>query len=475
VRGGLIVLLGEGVARASSIAGFLTIAGLLGPENYGLAAVALLAVTAVESVAALGLGHALQASADRERAAKAALALALLVGGAGTLALFVLADPIATVLGETEATPLVRAVAPLILLTRWNDVRRATLEAELRFGRTAVAGASGALLGTAAGIGAAALGAGPLSLVILPLSRETFRSAVLLFGGGPLRPAFDRPAMRSLWQVSKQLLAGSVVIFLYTNLDDAVTSRYLGSAALGIYVFAYQISNFPVYFITHTLDRVLLPTWMRLRDDATRWGAGYVQSLRLLAWITGTIQITVAFHGPRALDLLYGDQWDDAAGALIVLAFYGLFRAVGATCGSVFLSAGKAHLVRRIAEVQLAVMVPLLILAVSRGTVAHVAASVTLPLAGATIVALKLAADVVGVPAVQMLGGVTEAWFIAVVGGVVGTVLASPIETPWLALCLGVAASGMVAVSYGLVRLRPELTTLVSSVARTHRPDPSRT
>lgn len=414
VGGGLWALGAQGTSAAATLIGVALFAALLEPRDFGLVAIATVTLEAATSGLSFGIGQIVQAIGADEDVDRTALSLALVVGAATGLALWFAAPWLSSFLSTESATPFVRALAPIILVRRWSEARRGMLDRDLRFRYTSVAQGVGAVSGLVIGVAVALTGGGAWALIAqLVVSEFVFATLLSTGGSGTRLPGYDAGAVRKIWTFAKEFIGNAVVVFAYNNLDDAAVARIAGAANLGFYSVAYRIANGPTYLFSRTAGRILLPAFVRLRNTGRQWGDPYLGAVAVLSGVTGPIMFGLLIHGPAILETAYGGRWSASYLPLRVLALYGLFRAVGATTGTVFIADGDPGLVRRIAQWQTLGMLVAIVPAVSFWGIAGAAVAVTAPLMVASVYALLRTADVVGVRPAQLFLRIGTLWSVS--------------------------------------------------------------
>jgi O-antigen/teichoic acid export membrane protein len=131
----------------------LLLARLLGPESYGLVALA-------ATIALLGqslLGETFSQALIQQKALAPAHASSLfwILLGAGLIATvlqIVLADSVAAVFAEPELGPILRALSPLLFIAALQAVPAALFKRELKFRALAAAFVNGTVFGGIAGV-----------------------------------------------------------------------------------------------------------------------------------------------------------------------------------------------------------------------------------------------------------------------------------------------------------------------------------
>lgn len=380
-RDATYVFAGEIIQRGSQAVTFFVLAGILSPREYGLAAVATVALAAIALLFMLGLGSAAIALGANAARDQTALGGGLFLGVTGFACLQAVAGPVAGLLGAAEAEALVRSVAVVLLVQPYTDVRNSLLERDSRFRLTATAQGLGAVLGAMGAVALALAGAGGLALVAQVVIMQVTRLAILAsVRHGERRPAFHRAEMGALWRYSRELLASQALLTAFFNADNAVVGRLAGATQLGLYTFAFSLANLPVLVIAHSASRLLFPRYARQVHADEPLLPLYDVTLRLTTWVSALPFFALAINGPLLLDLLYGTtRWEGAYRAFQMLCLYGFLRSAGVAPGTVFNALKHPDVNRRILQWQVlafVVVAPATMLGGIEGTAAAVTALV---------------------------------------------------------------------------------------------------
>lgn len=465
-RGGIALVAGQAASRLATTAGVLVLAGILTPRQFGVVAIAAFCIAAVNSVLAIGVGSAMLVLPHTDDLDRTSLTLSTVIGAACCLVVVLAAPGLAALLGDPRATPYLQALAPTLLLSRWTEVRRAMLERQLRFGQATAIEAGAAIAGVVTAVVSAKAGSGAWALVHQELVYEGVMAAAFTFHrAGSRHLGLSVPEASRLWGYGRHLLVNSVLLFAYSNLDNAAVARTLGTTSVGLYTFAFSVTNAPVYLLTHPVNRAMLPAYAALRQAGRDWGQVYLRMLRVVSWVAATVMLGILVHGPRVLTEAYGSRWAASYGALRVLAVYGLARSVGATTGPVFMASGQPWLISRIAFWQTLAMLAGIVPALHVFGVEGGAVAVTVPLMVATVYALERSGRILGRPRWSIAVTVLTIWSAALVVNL----LAVPV-TAALPGWAGLVAGGLFVVAgslaYGVVFLRPDMAMLVRHLRR---------
>lgn len=354
------VALAQMTSRLLSFVTTLILARLLSPSAFGLVGTALLAIAALQYFQDIGFDAALIYRRDEiEDASHTAFWMVL----ASSLVIFLLteaaAPAIARLFRQPEVTPVLRVLALAIPISSFGRVPYILLNRELDFRRRLLPELAASVLGNGTAIFLALRGSGVWSLVWGQQLLRVILATGLVWFFTTWRPRlrFSTRLARELFGYGKHIVSSQTLIFLITNVDNAVVARYAGQAALGLYSFAYNISNTPATQITSIISQVMFPTFAKLSGNAAETRARYYLTLaRYVTWITVPVAFATIFFAPEFILGLYGTEWAGAVLPLQLLAVYGLIRSVAANMGSVFRAMGKPHWLTAIAAWRLAIM-----------------------------------------------------------------------------------------------------------------------
>lgn len=365
------VTLAQLASRGLSFVTMLILAKLLTPSIFGLVGMAGLAIAALQYFQDAGFDAALVYRREEVEAASHTAFLVVLASSLVIYLVAVLAAPLVAAFFREEAvTPILRVLALSIPISGLTRVPYTLLSRDLNFRRKIMPELLANVIGSSLAIGLAFNGAGVWSLVWGQLTRAGLATVFVWFVTA-WRPQlrFNPRLAREMFHYGKHIVSSQTLIFLITNVDNAVVGRYVGQAALGFYQFAYNLSNTPATQITSIVSQVMFPTFAKLSgvEVGQMRARYYLTTLRYISWITIPTAIAMSFFAPEFIIGLYGTTWAPAIVPLQLLAFYGLIRSLAANMGSIYRAMGKPEWLTYIAIWRLATMLLLLYPAVLWG------------------------------------------------------------------------------------------------------------
>mgnify|MGYP005852038547 CR=1 FL=1 len=338
----------------------LVLAKLLMPADFGLFALATLIVNAAAIFRDAGLAQSLvYQRGDRPIAANTAFILVLVTGFLLGGTLFAAAGLVARAFGEPAILGPVRVMAIALIPGAAANVHLALLDRNLRFRSRAVPEVSGALSYMLLSIGLALRGYGAWSLVIGWVASQVVSSvSAWLVSGWRPRLEFDREEARVIVGYGKHLMVASLVVFAFFQVDNAAIGKWLGVTALGFYNLAFTVCHLPATNLGHVVNRVMFPTYSKLRDDLPEMNRVYLRTIRYISVCAVPAAAAIFLLSDPIIRVFYGEKWIPAIPLFRVLSVYGLLRSIGCTGSAVFMSTGHPGMVRLVSTIQLLVVLP---------------------------------------------------------------------------------------------------------------------
>lgn len=339
----------------------IVLARLLAPDAFGLFALGTMIITALTLFRDLGFGQALiYHKTDVQKNAETTFLFSAIFGISAWIVIFFISPLLAMVFGGPALIWPLRVMSFSVVLSSFATVPSTLLEKELEFKRRALPELTMGLTYAAVSIALAYKGYGVWSLVIGHIASTAMASAVAwtVAKWKPVASFHKESAKRTL-SYGKPLMAATVLFLAFFYIDHAAIGRWLGVTALGYYSLTYTICNLPATNITHVVNKVMFPTYSKLNDDMAALRRAYTRTVKSISMLSFPVAIWLALVANDFVIGFFGTKWSPAIPIFRVLAFYGMFRSVGATAGNIFLALGQPRWVYRLNCLQLAIAVPL--------------------------------------------------------------------------------------------------------------------
>ena len=332
--------LAASVQAMLSLAILAVLSRLLTPADFGLAALALIFVTA-----ALALGHRNIGSAIvrhpglTDRHVAAGLALSAAAGVLLAAAVWALAPAAARLVGEPAAIPVLRTLSLAIVISGLGTVPEALCRRRLRFKALCAVEVSAQALGYGVvSIVLAAQGFGVWALVWGIVIRHAVHAAAA-FAVAPRLPwpGLTRRAAGEVLRGGAGFSSISIFALVARQGSHLIVGSGLGMAALGHYTRATALASLSDY-PGRVLGGVLFPAMAQRHDRSDRLAPVYLHGVEMTAFLALPFGLMLAVCAPEIVALVLGAQWDAAVPAVRILAV----GAVAGICGLVNMPVASA-------------------------------------------------------------------------------------------------------------------------------------
>lgn len=177
----------------------------------------------------------------------------------------------------------------------------------------------------------------------------------------PYRPRLCLTEWRVIFSYSKWLLLTNVLLFLRRQTDRIVIARFAGTAPLGIYAVAFEISNLPTTELLMPIRRALLPGYAKLNNDPEALARGFAQSLSVLMLVISPAAAGLGLVAGPAVSILLGGNWTEAVPVIQILAVYGIAQVGAGNLETMFLAIQRPRVVTAVNAICAVALIPAMI------------------------------------------------------------------------------------------------------------------
>lgn len=340
----------------------VVLARLLTPEQFGVYAVALTVQAVLMTLADLGLSADLIRHSNPERRAPTVGALGLLSGSLLAVVMAASSPMLATMLGSPDSAGVLAVLSVTLAFAGAGVVPFALLQRQFRqktlFGIALVDFVVSTVITVAlvmAGWGAMGLAVGRVVAQLVTL--------VLQFRLAGVRPSYriDRSVARSVLHFGAPIAGANMLSWALLNLDNVVIARVAGPTALGFYVLAFNISNWPMSVIGQVVRSVALPGFAR--HQGAQSGAVLSRGAAVTWGLALPAGMALAVLAAPLVHLVYGSKWDESAPVLAALGLFGALRVVFDLVVAFLLAQGASMKVLLIQVLWFLTLIPAMIIA----------------------------------------------------------------------------------------------------------------
>jgi O-antigen/teichoic acid export membrane protein len=322
------------------------LARILGPDSYGVVALALPFIFFANMLADGGMGTALVRRANPSREVESTVFwLSTAIGVAIAVCICLAATPVSELLRQPRLAPALIALSPILVLCSSLAVANARISRARHFALFAVGDCLSVVFSSAAAILAALHGLGAWSLVIQQLTLWTTKAAWLL-SASRFRPTFVCSP-----RLAKELLAfglnnvgANIADFLGKSAPALVIGAQIGVIAVGQYSMAYQLVRIPDLVLSGPLFLATFTAVAALAASPKASADLTLRAHRLVASAMAPLFCGLAVVADLLVGVFLGPKWQGAAEVLAALAPAGFFLCFYAISGAVLLGLGRSDL-----------------------------------------------------------------------------------------------------------------------------------
>lgn len=302
----------------------ITLARLLGPDNYGVYGIGMVVLTFAAFLSGNSFSYILMLQ-DRidDEDVRFAFTWQVLAGAGCALLMAATAPWIAQFFGDARVEPMVRWMAIACLLLALTGPATSLLQRDLNFR------ALGLIQLVSYGIGYLGLGV-PLALAgwgAHALAGACVAQAgVAMVASYAVRPHPVRPLLRhrlasETLDMGRTVFLTNVVNWLLTNVDRLLIGRVLNAQAVGLYSVAYNLATIPNTLLIGALQPTFLATGARLQNDPRSLAQAWLTMLACIVVFVTPVSVVMALLAGDLVQVLYGPAWQDAGWVMAVLFF----------------------------------------------------------------------------------------------------------------------------------------------------------
>jgi O-antigen/teichoic acid export membrane protein len=451
-------------ARLGTLGIGIALARLLGPEEFGTYAVALVALMAAVSFNELGVSLAIVRWPDDPAKIAPTVATISIVASTIVAAVsFLLAPAFATAMGDPDATGATRLLALIIIINGFVTTPAALMQRQFMQGKRAIVDQVNVWVGAILSILLAIAGLGAVSLALGRLAGAAASGVLFVrFSPLPYRLGLDRRHVRPLLGFGLPLAGASIVVFAVSFADQLIVGHVLGATALGFYVLAFNLSSWPREMLSLPLRLVAPATFAALQHKPATMRRTLRGTLGVLSAVTFPICLVLAGAAEPVIRIVYGAAWAPAADALLWLAILAAFKIVFELAYDYLVVVGRGGAILKVQMATLVALVPAVYYGAEESGIAGAAAA-QVAVAACVVLPLYLAVfSRAGLTPANILSRTWLPMLIALIVGVTALEIAERITSDIAAVLLA-GMIGAVALAGLLYRDRKEIQQLRGS------------
>ena len=339
----------------------LVLARLLSVEDFGVVGYALASIAFLDIASDLGMAEAVVFHKEDSKTNSTAFWVSIGIGFFLFALSWFIAPLLAIYFKDERVIPVFRAITLTFPITALGSTHEALLRKQLAFGKTAMPEFLRALTKGIISVILAFMGYGVWSLVWGQVG-GTLVASIVLWIITPWRPSFqfDLPKATALITYGLKYIGTDVLSVLLLNLDYLLIGRYLGAAALGIYVLAYRVPELLILQFARILSKITFPIYTKMRDIPGGMARGFGKATSYVSLITIPMGLGMMVIARPFTLVFLTDKWENAIPVMQGIAIYCLFLSLIHNTGSVYKALGKFNVMTWIGVTRLLILFPAL-------------------------------------------------------------------------------------------------------------------
>lgn len=177
----------------------------------------------------------------------------------------------------------------------------------------------------------------------------------------PYRPKFSLAAKSELFHFSKWLFINNLLFFFNNQSANFILGKVSGANALGLFTLAYEISSLPSTDLVAPINRAIFPGYAKMAHDLEMLRQGFLNVFAAIAIVALPVCTGIALVADPLVHVMLGEKWLAAIPLIKILAIAGLTQSLQTNKGSVYLALGRPKIITLLAALHATVLLPALV------------------------------------------------------------------------------------------------------------------
>lgn len=343
------------IMRGIGFISTVVMARLVLPEDYGIVAMAMLAVTTLHTFVDFGAPTYLLRKDSVERdEINSAWTFNVLDGCAAGFLLFLAAPLAASYFNEPRVTHVLWVLAGCSALGSFGNIGMVLAQKAYNFRLEFTHQIICKILGVLATV---------ISAYWLRDYRALVTGIVVSYASGlilsyvmhPYRPRFDTSRIADIWGVTRWLLFAGMAGHLLRKGDELIAGRLGTAAEFGAYNVGSDLGQMPAGEAGPAMVKALMPVLSTMADDAQRLGSATTKTIGAVATVALPIGVGFAAVAGPATDLILGGAWVAAVPFVAMFSLVSALRSLVNPFHTLMVVLGRTKFINQLVWTEFAV------------------------------------------------------------------------------------------------------------------------
>ena len=343
----------------------IILARLLGPEPFGLVAIAIFVQGLGNLFAEGGLGSALiQAQDISQQDIRSVFSSQILIGLIITTVVAATAPLLAAFFKEPNATLVIRVMALSFTLQAIGQTASALIRRNLDFKKIQIISLVSYVIGyLGLGLPLAYLGYGVWSLVAAQLTQVGINAFATFFSNRHAILPLVSPKKCRFLRFGAAITLNNITSWSIGCIDTAIVGHGFETVILGVYNRVFNLVNMPMYSVVSSMQSVLLSAYAKSQTNQQILQRTYLASVTLMALIFFPVYGAMSAVPDLLMLGLYGESWQAGIPLVMPLGLAMAVNAMLAMAGPLLTGIGRPQMELKAQMLTLLFSIPTLILA----------------------------------------------------------------------------------------------------------------
>ena len=324
----------------------LVLARMIGPEEFGVVALAMVIISMATIFATMGFGASIINSRELDpRAVNTIFILNIVIGLLLTLMGILFAPLISRFYGSEQLESVLRVLSVIFVFSTAQSVQHSLLNREMKFRQLAKLQVITGTFSGIVGIAMAYQGMGVWALVGQALI-SSVATTLFYWYLSPWRPglSFSVESIRPHWKYSSKLFMASILDNLYQRFDVILFGRIFSLSVVGNFNRARSFNRLIVRNSSQSIMKVLFPYISKWQGNLEELRRVAKKGLHVISFLSFGLIAVFASCGNDLIIFLYSAKWADTVPIFYWLVLGGFAYPLSALLVNVIRGNGNSKL-----------------------------------------------------------------------------------------------------------------------------------
>lgn len=342
----------------------IILAGIIGPEKFGLIGMITLFVTIGSTLIDSGMSTSLLRTKDVTNKDYSTIFVTnVVVSFFVYILIFFIAPFVANFYNQPILVSVIRVYCLGFIINSLRSIHNVKLIRELRFKKITILSLPGNIISVIISIYLAKIGYGIWSIVGLFLINQ-FVSTIIFWTFMKWVPSwsFNYINFKYHFNFGYKLLLSAQINTIFENINNILIGKYYDIKLLGYYDRAYTLNNYPVSVLSSIVLKVSLPALLVIKDEQERLKNAYRIIMQIAFYISAVGLGLAAFFARPIITTLLGEEWINLIPIFQIMTISFVFYPIHSLNINILSLFGRSDLFLKLELIKKTIMLILIIL-----------------------------------------------------------------------------------------------------------------